>query len=100
MVYFCCFLLKYCERLRIQREVRNTAMASDASSENKAKSLSEEKSPLPSSTTSLQNAVPTSTTTSQNSSTGNATTTSKPSTDSKVYLGKMLDNVFQTFLLC
>lgn len=66
-------------------------MASDSTSANKAKSLSEEKSPLPSSTTSLQHAVPTSTTAGQNNSTGNTTTTSKPSTDSKVFLSEMLD---------
>ena len=59
-------------------------MASDPTSENKAKNIPDEKSPLPSSTTSLQNAVPTSTT--QNNSSGNSTAASKPSTDSKVFV--------------
>ena len=90
--YFGSFLPKFTQNTRIQRDVFHDIMASDSTAENKTKNIPEEKSPLPSSTTSLQGAVPTSTT--QNNSTGNATTTSKPSADSKVFVSVKLEILY------
>ena len=85
--YFC---LKYRKFPKIPSSVDNIVMASESTSENKTKSLSDEKSPIQNTSSSLQNTVSSSTTASQNNSTSNATTTSKSSTDSKVFFNEIL----------